>query len=114
MLDSGATGLIISPDAANELHLTEYGTVFVAGIGGKQSSCFRQAESLRIGELEIEKPLLMEVRDRSLNHSWSVQVATSFVSSRKRKIRVAILVSCEITNMVTLLPVKRSGRNYTS
>ena len=61
ILDTGASGLVLEPEAADELDLPGFGEVHVSGVGGKVPSQYRRAKELRLGPLVLSDPLFMEM-----------------------------------------------------
>ena len=61
ILDTGASGLVITKIAAEKLELKKFGEVFVSGVAGKVPCRFRRAESLTLGPVEIASPVFMEM-----------------------------------------------------
>ncbi|KAK3250232.1 hypothetical protein CYMTET_40386 [Cymbomonas tetramitiformis] len=62
ILDTGASGMVMTPAAAEELDLPAFGELWVAGVGGAVRSQFRQGESLTLGGMEMDAPLFMEMK----------------------------------------------------
>eukprot|EP00252_Welwitschia_mirabilis_P019572 TRINITY_DN4563_c0_g2_i1.p1 TRINITY_DN4563_c0_g2~~TRINITY_DN4563_c0_g2_i1.p1 ORF type:complete len:596 (+),score=93.99 TRINITY_DN4563_c0_g2_i1:167-1954(+) len=61
VLDSGAGGLAICPEKANELSMDSFGDVFVTGFHGQVQSRFRRGKLFQLGPLKIESPIFVEV-----------------------------------------------------
>jgi hypothetical protein len=61
ILDTGASGLVISSKAAAKLDLRAFGEVFVSGVAGKVPCRFRRAEELKLGPITIDRPVFMEM-----------------------------------------------------
>lgn len=61
ILDTGASGLVITSKAAETLRLKTFGEVFVSGVAGKVPCRFRRATTLTLGPLEIADPVFMEM-----------------------------------------------------
>ena len=61
LVDSGASGLVIEAEAAEQLGLRSFGELFVAGVAGAVRSRFRRARSLSLGPVELSDPLFMEL-----------------------------------------------------
>lgn len=55
ILDTGASGLVITPRAAEKMNLSGFGELCVAGVGGSVQCQYRQAESLKLGPVTILK-----------------------------------------------------------
>jgi hypothetical protein len=66
ILDTGASGFVISRAAADAAGLESFGEVFVSGVGDKIASRFRRAASVRVGPLTVEHPLLLEMELKDL------------------------------------------------
>jgi hypothetical protein len=66
ILDTGASGLVISRAAADAAGMDAFGEVFVSGVGRKIASRFRRAGSLRVGPLTLTQPLFLEMELRDL------------------------------------------------
>lgn len=66
ILDTGASGLVISRAAADAAGMDAFGEVFVSGVGRKIASRFRRAASLRVGPLTLLQPLFLEMELRDL------------------------------------------------
>lgn len=58
---TGASGLVIEEEAANELGLHTFGEMYVAGMGGRLLCQFRRGQELTIGPLTIQRPLFMQM-----------------------------------------------------
>ena len=61
ILDTGASGLVISSAAAEKLNLRAFGEVFVSGVSGKVPCRFRRADALTLGPITVEQPVFMEM-----------------------------------------------------
>ncbi|KAK9832838.1 hypothetical protein WJX81_005582 [Elliptochloris bilobata] len=61
IMDTGASGLVIEPKAADELGLSSFGELHVAGIAGRVPCRYRRAASLAVGPLTMARPLFMEM-----------------------------------------------------
>ena len=59
ILDTGASGLVISKNAAEKLRLRAFGEVFVSGVAGKVPCQFRRADTLSLGPVIIDDPVFM-------------------------------------------------------
>ena len=62
ILDTGASGLVITPKAAARLGLRAFGEVHVSGVSGRVPCQFRRAEELKLGPLTLKRPVFMEMR----------------------------------------------------
>ena len=61
ILDTGASGLVITGRAAETLGLRAFGEVFVSGVAGKVPCRFRRAGSLTLGPVTVDAPVFMEM-----------------------------------------------------
>ena len=61
ILDTGASGLVISRAAANRLKLRAFGEVHVSGVAGKVPCRFRRAAAVTLGPIRIDRPVFMEM-----------------------------------------------------
>jgi hypothetical protein len=61
ILDTGASGLVVSRAAANRLNLRAFGEVHVSGVAGKVPCRFRRARALTLGPIRIDRPVFMEM-----------------------------------------------------
>ena len=61
ILDTGASGMVISTQAAEKLGLRPFGEVFVSGVAGKVPSRFRRANELTLGPITMDRPVFMEM-----------------------------------------------------
>jgi hypothetical protein len=61
ILDTGASGLVISGTAAERLNLRSFGEVWVSGVAGKVPCNFRRGASLELGPITIDDPVFMEM-----------------------------------------------------
>lgn len=61
ILDTGASGFVIEPSAADELGLSSFGEVYITGMAGKLMGKFRKGKSFRLGPLELKDPVMMEM-----------------------------------------------------
>ena len=61
ILDTGASGFVISKAAADAAGMDAFGEVYVAGVGSKVASRFRRCASLTVGPVTFEAPLLLEM-----------------------------------------------------
>jgi|TARA_B110000003_G_scaffold276574_1_gene324049 hypothetical protein len=61
ILDTGASGLVITPKAAKTLGLRAFGEVHVSGVSGRVPCQFRRGNKLKLGPLTLQKPLFMEM-----------------------------------------------------
>mmetsp|Transcript_18682 Transcript_18682/g.60958 ORF Transcript_18682/g.60958 Transcript_18682/m.60958 type:complete len:491 (+) Transcript_18682:127-1599(+) len=66
ILDTGASGLVITGKAANALGMGSFGELHVSGVGGKVPSRFRRCDELTLGPLTLFKPLFMEMELRGV------------------------------------------------
>lgn len=62
ILDTGASGLVITPKAAQTLGLRAFGEVHVSGVSGRVPCQFRRGKDLKLGPLTLKKPVFMEMR----------------------------------------------------
>lgn len=61
ILDTGASGFVIEPRAADELGLLTFGEVYITGMAGKLVGKFRKGKAFRLGPLELKDPVMMEM-----------------------------------------------------
>ncbi|GAB4813185.1 hypothetical protein N2152v2_000231 [Parachlorella kessleri] len=61
MLDTGASGFVIDPAAADQLGLRPFGELHVTGMTGKVRSNFRRGDNFQLGPLVMDRPLFMEM-----------------------------------------------------
>ena len=63
ILDTGASGLVITKAAAERLPGSRppFGEVFVSGVSGKVPCRFRRAGSLALGPIVVDRPVFMEM-----------------------------------------------------
>ena len=61
ILDTGASGLVISGAAADRLNLRKFGEVWVSGVAGKVPCNFRRGDTLELGPITIDAPVFMEM-----------------------------------------------------
>ena len=54
-MDTGASGLVMTPRAATKLGLESFGELWVAGVGGSVQCQYRRAHTLTLGPLTIER-----------------------------------------------------------
>ena len=66
ILDTGASGLVITRAAADAAGLEAFGKVFVSSVTEKLACRFRRAATVRVGPLTLHSPLLMEMEMASL------------------------------------------------
>ncbi|KAL6750622.1 hypothetical protein V8C86DRAFT_2802072 [Haematococcus lacustris] len=59
VLDTGASGFVITPEAAHDLGMERFGELFAASIAGKVPSHFVKARSWSLGPLTIHQPVMM-------------------------------------------------------
>ncbi len=57
----GASGLVIEQGIADELGLSSFGEMYVAGMGGRLLCQFRRAQELTVGPVSIQRPLFMQM-----------------------------------------------------
>jgi predicted aspartyl protease len=62
IVDTGASGFVIEPTAADKLRLESFGEVHVTGMAGKVQGKFRRAGTFQIGPLEVRDAVMMEMR----------------------------------------------------
>ena len=58
---TGASGLVIEQSIADELALSSFGEMHVAGMGGRLLCQFRRARELTLGPLTVQRPLFMQM-----------------------------------------------------
>ena len=61
ILDTGASGLVVTPRAAKRLGLRAFGEVHVSGVSGRVPCQFRRGEDLKLGPLTLLRPVFMEM-----------------------------------------------------
>ena len=61
ILDTGASGFVISKAAADAAGMEAFGEVYVAGVGSKVASRFRRCSTLTVGPVTFQAPLLLEM-----------------------------------------------------
>ena len=61
ILDTGASGLVISKSAADAVGLDAFGEVHVSGVNGKVPCRFRRGTTVTLGPLIVDKPVFMEM-----------------------------------------------------
>ncbi|KAL4443501.1 hypothetical protein ABPG75_011238 [Micractinium tetrahymenae] len=61
IFDTGASGFVLDPQAADALGLEAFGELQVISMVGRIGSRFRRAESFQLGPLVMERPLFMEL-----------------------------------------------------
>jgi hypothetical protein len=61
LLDSGASGLVVTRAAAEKLSLERFGKVYVSGVAGKVPCDFRRGGVLSFGPITITSPLFMQM-----------------------------------------------------
>jgi hypothetical protein len=66
ILDTGASGFVISRAAADAAGLDAFGEVYVSGVGDKIAARFRSAATVRVGPLTVHSPLLLEMELKDL------------------------------------------------
>ena len=55
VLDTGASGLVVTPAAAKELNLDAFGQLWVAGVGGNVLCQYRRGGDLKLGPVTIHR-----------------------------------------------------------
>ena len=61
ILDTGASGYVITREFADEMELEGFGELYVSGVTQKVKSQFRRTASISIGGMTQENPLFMEL-----------------------------------------------------
>ena len=61
ILDTGASGLVITPRAAKALGLRAFGEVHVSGVSGRVPCRFQRGLELKLGPLTLKRPVFMEM-----------------------------------------------------
>lgn len=61
IVDTGASGLIISPQKARELNLTTFGEIHITGVNGVVKSQYCRANTFQLGPLRITNPMFLEI-----------------------------------------------------
>lgn len=61
IVDTGASGFVIEPSAADKLKLESFGEVHVTGMAGKIKGKFRRAGKFQLGPLEVKNAVMMEM-----------------------------------------------------
>ena len=62
ILDTGASGFVIEPSAADALGLESFGEIHITGMAGKIPGKFRRAKTFQIGPLQMKDPVFMEMQ----------------------------------------------------
>ncbi|KAH7414972.1 hypothetical protein KP509_14G021400 [Ceratopteris richardii] len=60
IVDTGASGLVISRRKADELGMHAYGELYITGVEGKFKTRYRRSKSLQLGPLKISFPVFIE------------------------------------------------------
>ena len=68
ILDTGASGFVITKELADELALGAFGELYVAGVTQKVRSQFRKASNIQLGPVEMSNPLFMEMNIDGVVH----------------------------------------------
>lgn len=66
ILDTGASGLIVSRRAGDAAKCSAFGSVHVSGAGDRVAARWRRADSVRVGPLVLHRPLLLEMETLGL------------------------------------------------
>lgn len=61
ILDTGASGFVITKQLADSLALDAFGELYVAGVTQKVRSQFRRAKTIQLGPVRMKDPLFMEM-----------------------------------------------------
>ena len=61
ILDTGASGLVITPRAAKALSLRAFGEVHVSGVSSRVPCRFQRGQELKLGPLTLKRPVFMEM-----------------------------------------------------
>ena len=61
ILDTGASGLVVTPRAAKTLGLRAFGEVYVSGVSGRVPCRFQRGQVLKLGPLTLKRPVFMEM-----------------------------------------------------
>ena len=61
IVDTGASGFVVEPSAADALNLEAFGVVHVTGMAGKIKGKFRRADTFQLGPLQIKNAVMMEM-----------------------------------------------------
>lgn len=61
IVDTGASGFVVEPAAADALDLEAFGVVHVTGMAGKIKGKFRRAETFQLGPLQVKNAVMMEM-----------------------------------------------------
>uniref|UniRef100_A0A7S2T4G4 Aspartic peptidase n=1 Tax=Chloropicon primus TaxID=1764295 RepID=A0A7S2T4G4_9CHLO len=68
ILDTGASGFVITKKLADDLDLEAFGELYVAGVTQKVKSQFRRASSIQLGPVCMRNPLFMEMNIDGVVH----------------------------------------------
>ncbi len=68
ILDTGASGFVITKSLADELDLSSFGELYVAGVTQKVKSQFRRAATIQLGPVCMSNPLFMEMNIDGVVH----------------------------------------------
>ena len=68
ILDTGASGFVITKKLADDLDLGAFGELYVAGVTQKVRSQFRRADSIQLGPVRMAAPLFMEMNIDGVVH----------------------------------------------
>eukprot|EP00250_Pteridium_aquilinum_P014379 c21953_g1_i2 orf=73-1749(+) len=60
IVDTGASGCVISGKKANEVDMRAFGELFISGVEGKFKTRFRRGKCLELGPLKIDFPVFIE------------------------------------------------------
>lgn len=62
LLDTGASGFVLTPQAAAELGSDRFGELYAASMSGKVATHFVRARSWALGPLEVSEPVMMTMK----------------------------------------------------
>jgi hypothetical protein len=68
ILDTGASGFVITKKLADDLELSAFGELYVAGVTHKVKSQFRRANTIQLGPVCMKNPLFMEMNIDGVVH----------------------------------------------
>jgi len=68
ILDTGASGFVITKRLADELGMGAFGELYVAGVTQKVKSQFRRADHIQLGPVRMRRPLFMEMNIDGVVH----------------------------------------------
>eukprot|EP00468_Gymnochlora_sp_CCMP2014_P013582 CAMPEP_0167746540 /NCGR_PEP_ID=MMETSP0110_2-20121227/3768_1 /TAXON_ID=629695 /ORGANISM="Gymnochlora sp., Strain CCMP2014" /LENGTH=633 /DNA_ID=CAMNT_0007631313 /DNA_START=1 /DNA_END=1902 /DNA_ORIENTATION=+ len=93
MLDTGASGLCISREFADQINLPKFGEVVIQGATQVITSQFRRAKSLSLGPITIEDPVFMELSLRGIVRAsrWPVVGILGYDAYRRMVLEMPVM-----------------------